>query len=301
MGIIIKTTKINNQIDYIEPDAFVNFTTCSGLIIHGNPKIVIDTNMGQAQTEALLLKERPDIAIITHYHLDHATWGHLVLTCSSAALFLPQGEEEYFTNKKYFIDKSGIKDPGLKSMWANFMEHTTGYKPISGFNLYNGGDIFSNDHTTIRTISTPGHSPFHKSFYFPDENMIFTGDMGVDRFGPWYGWTDCNLADLVRSIFLLKSLNAGMLVTSHGGIINDDIAGTFDSKIDQIFARENKIIKRIEKGLSREEIINEGIYYKKDKSGVKEPMRSFLLLWDSIMFDHHKKAIDKGGLSSAIV
>jgi hydroxyacylglutathione hydrolase len=295
----MKMTSITDSIVYLEPDTSANFTACGGLLIKGKPKILIDANMGE-ETKDFLIRERPDLAIISHYHLDHATWGSLVKEHTAAQLLLPKGEEQYLRSVEDFITCSGIEDEFIKENWSFFMREVTGFTPLTEYTLYDDGEMFTSGSVRIQSLETPGHSPHHRSFYLPDENILFTGDMGIDRFGPWYGWSDCNLEKFIRSVMHLKSLNAKMLLTSHGGIIRTNIAQTLDAIIDILTQREAKIAALLQRGLSKEEIVLDGIYYRKDKSRVGEPMKSFLLLWDSIMYDHHQKVIEKGGISGIL-
>ena len=286
----MKRTRISDKIEYVEPDTMRNFTACAGIIVSSSPKILIDTNMGIRETKELLMAERPDIAIITHYHLDHSTWGPLVLEYSDAELFIPEGEQNYLDSLDYFIEKTAAPY-GLALEWRNFAKDVTHYEEIINYSTYLSSTRFKTDRVTIECIKTSGHSPSHTSFYFPEENILFTGDMGVDRFGPWYGWIDCNLRELIDSILVLKSLKADILLTSHGGIITSDIEQVWNRALGLIFERERFIRDGLDRGRTKQEIVEQGIYFK-NKSRVQEPVRSFLYMWDSIMFDHHRAILE---------
>jgi len=199
-----------------------SFKSCSGVIVSASEKILIDTNMGPDETLALLRAEQPDIAIISHYHLDHCTWGPLVSEHTDAELFIPEGEERYLTSLDFFIEKTGGA-AGLAREWTELTLDVTGYREIRDFSTYPHGHQFLSDDVTIECVGTPGHSPSHTAFYFPKEKILFTGDMGVDRFGPWYGWTDCDLRELIASILKLRSLDVRVLLTSHGGVVTSGI------------------------------------------------------------------------------
>lgn len=295
----MQKTKITHNIDYLEPDSYTNFTACSGIIVNGSPKILIDTNMGLAETPDLIKTERPDISVISHYHLDHSIWSQFVLKHSMSKLFIPFGERKYFTDRASWIENSGLSGE-LKSLWLYFMNDITKYKELQDYSTYDHNDRFETNDTHIQVISTPGHSPFHNSFHFPNERILFTGDIGIDRFGPWYGSTDCNLYDFIGSIIKLKSLDIDLLLTSHGGIIKENIQDAFTNLFKTFIDREEKIALSLDKGLSKMEIVKEGIYYNIKKQKIKEPMSSFFILWDGIMFDHHKDVLDKGGIKKFI-
>ncbi len=271
-----------------------NFKSCAGVIVSASEKILIDTNMGQDETSELLRAEQPDIAIMSHYHLDHCTWGPLVSEHTDAELFIPEGEERYLTSLDFFIEKTGGA-AGLAREWTEFTLDVTGYREIRDFSTYPHGHQFLSDDVTIECVGTPGHSPSHTAFYFPKEKILFTGDMGVDRFGPWYGWVDCDLRELIASILKLRSLDVQVLLTSHGGVVTSGIEDAWNEGLRRITKREQRIRDQLEAGKGKEDIVDEGVFFR-NKSRVPEPMRSFLFMWDKAMFDHHKALLEQGGI-----
>ena len=291
---VIKRVSITETIEYVEPESMSNFSACSGVIINAPTKIFIDTNMGYEETAGFLEAEKPDVAIISHYHLDHATWAARVLDHGGSELFIPEGEENYLTSMDYFIRKTA-GPYGLGEQWKEFMLNVAHYQEIDHFNTYSGQTRFKSGSLSIECIPTPGHSPAHSSFYIPEEKILITGDMGIDRFGPWYGWRDCNLLDLIESILRLRSMKVSLLLTSHGGVVSSHIRESWDRCLGKIVLRERFIADGLEKGRAKPEIVRDGIYFK-NKSRVREPMRSFLFMWDSFMFDHHKDILSRTSL-----
>lgn len=271
-----------------------SFGSCAGIIIHSSPKVFVDTNPGQEAARELLISEKPDMVIITHYHPDHSPLGHLVLEYSDAELFIPAGEENCFSSLDFLIDHTAAPF-GAAEAWKDVVVNMLHFEEVHQFRSYDRDAIFSLDHTRMELIRTSGHSPSHTSFWFPEERIIFSGDLGIDRFGPWYGWADCDLGDYVESLMRLKSLGAKVLLTSHGGIISQDIEKAFLRCLGELLHREDRIGERLDKGLSKEDIISEGICYR-NKMRVNEPIRAVLFMWESVMVDHHLKKMAEGGL-----
>lgn len=289
----MKRTKITNKIDYVEPDSMTNFSSCAGIIVQSKKKVMIDVNMGEEETASLIEKEKPGAAIITHYHLDHSLWTRYVDTCSNAVLFIPEAEAPYLTSLDFFIEHTaGPFGTGKK--WKDFTLNM-GYAPLKKYEFYNEHTTFKDVAPEIVLIETPGHSPSHTSFYFPDEKILFSGDMGLDRFGPWYGWADCNIKKIVESILRLDGLAVNLILTSHGGVFKKGIQKQWAQCIRHILQREEKIIQKLDAGISKKDIIRQGVFFK-DKENVREPMRSFLNMWDTTMYNHHEKLIKQGGL-----
>ena len=74
-----------------------------------------------------------------------------------------------------------------------------------------------------------------------------------------------------------------------------DIEGIFDRSIEAFFLREDRIREGLEKGRSRDSIVEDGIYFK-NKEKAKGPLKGFLVDWDAVMFDLHIGVLNEGGL-----
>jgi hydroxyacylglutathione hydrolase len=268
--------------------------TSAGLIISSSPKIFIDTNMGPLQTRELLDQEKPDIVIVSHYHLDHAIIGPWTKAYSPAELMVPEGEEKYLTDLDHFL-KNTIGPHDQIDKWVNFINKDINYSKIEDFSIHSHGMELRSGDITVKCIRGAGHSPSHTSFYIPEAKVLFASDIGLGPFGPWYGWLDCDLKEYIKSIQLLRSLDVDTILTCHDGIINTGIDEAWERCLGHFFKRERFISDRLAKGKTKHEIVEQGIYFM-NKSRTQEPMRTFLTVWDSIMFDHHAAMLDEGSL-----
>lgn len=290
----MKRTRITDRLTFLEPDDMRLFKACAGVMVESTRKLVIDTNMGP-ETISFLQAENPQSAIITHYHLDHGTWGAVAQDHTQAEVVIPAGEERYLTDINYFLEQTAAPY-GPVDAWRYFSVEACGYRELERYSAYEAGRSFSDQRMTIICLDTTGHSPSHRSFYFPEAKVLFTGDMGVDRFGPWYGWADCDLRHLVASILKLRELPVDVLLTSHGGMRTSNIRAVWDRALRLLLEREKSVATRLEKGFTPEAIVAEGIFFIQ-KSQVPEPMQSFLYMWDTAMFNHHRILIEQGGLT----
>jgi len=280
----MKQTPITNTISFIEPTGIVSSLSCAALVFSSSPGIVIDLNLSDADTEAVLKDIKPDSAYTTHYHLDHSRFWQAVQKHSSAEFFIPSGEERMLSDTETFL-KETPGDHGDAEIWKVFIEFS-GYKEIETYSIYDSEHKIQSGSTTIECIRTAGHSPSHTSFYLPSERALFTGDFGLNKYGPWYGWMSCDIPSYIESLLMLRSLKVETLLTSHEGIIRSDIDSTWDDCLRQFFTREQLIRKELDSGKTHEEIVAKGIYFT-NKDRVKEPMKTVITIWDKIMLEHH--------------
>ena len=290
----MKRFKITDHIEYIIPDDEITRFLCSGMIIRDRANVFFDTNLGEVETRTLLKTEKPDFALISHYHLDHSLWGGYVLEWPSAELFVPSREEHYLKDLEYFLARTGGK--GCNSeRWRQFVTKKFRFDGFKGFRTYDGSSKLDTGVVKMAFVSAPGHSPGHTAVHFPEEGILFTSDLGLGPFGPWYGFEDGDITHYIESIMALKSMKPKLLLTGHNGMIREDIDAVFDRCIDAFFVREAAIRKKMERGLSEEKIEEEGIYFP-HKTRAQGPLKHFLSAWDAVMFDHHREIIMNGGL-----
>jgi glyoxylase-like metal-dependent hydrolase (beta-lactamase superfamily II) len=205
------------------------------MIVRGSGKVFFDTNFGEVKTKELLLSERPDFALISHYHLDHALWGGFVQSVSDAELFVPFGEEDYVAKPDFFFERTLGRMPSAE-LWKQFVQGHLKFKGVREFRTYDGSFRLDLKKTKMVFIPAAGHSPGHMTAYFPQENILFTSDLGFGLFGPWYGFKDCDIYHYVESLLNLKAMKPKLLLTGHGGVIAKDIEFSID--IEAFFLRE---------------------------------------------------------------
>jgi glyoxylase-like metal-dependent hydrolase (beta-lactamase superfamily II) len=293
--VLMKRLRITEHIEYLRPENEIGRFLCSGMIVRGSGKAFFDTNFGEVRTKELLLSEKPDFALISHYHLDHALWGGFVRSVSDAELFVPFGEEDYVAKPGFFLEKTG-QGPSAE-LWKQFVLEHLKFGGVREFRIYDRSFSLDLKKTKMAFMPAPGHSPGHMTAYFPQEKILFTSDLGLGLFGPWYGFKDGDICHYVASLLNLKALKPKLLLTGHDGVIFEDIEAIFDRTIEAFFLREDRIREGLEKGRSRDSIVEDGIYFK-NKEKAKGPLKAFLADWDAVMFDLHVGVLNKGGLDS---
>lgn len=292
----MKLTRITDKLTYVEPDSMARFHSCAGLMVDSLAMVFIDMNLGPEDTQALVKAHPPQAALITHYHLDHSIWTRIVHETSDAQVFIPLGEQNYLTSLEFVVDQTA-RPFGRAEEWKNFMVNQLGYTPLKTFQTYNADTSFAEFCPEMVLMETPGHSPCHTSFYFPDEKILFSGDLGLDRFGPWYGWQDCDVKKILESLLRVDGMDVELILTSHGGIIGHDIHQALAKSLGMVLKREERIRRQLDAGKTQDEIIKNGVFYP-GKKRLEPAMGPFLEMWDTAMFFHHLNLLDQGGILS---
>jgi hydroxyacylglutathione hydrolase len=286
--------RISNCIEYIQPNVIKNPLCCSGVIVSSKPRIFIDTNMGMEDSMTLLAQEPPDIAIISHYHADHSSWARTALFVCNPTLFVPEGEEDRLQSLDVYVD-SMVPFEEMKPVVKTFYEDKLGYQEIRNFDFHYHKKVFTCRDTILKGIKSPGHSPSHTCFYFPDEKILFCGDMGIGIVGPYYAFKDSNLRSLVESILRLKRFKVEALMTAHEGLVTSNIEQAWNNGLKVVLTQERIIRQGLDQGKNKQDIVNSGICYRcSDKNDQQTKLNR---MWDSVIFDQHYAILLEGGLS----
>ena len=289
----MKVHRLTPAITWIEPASMSNFSGCGGVFIEGPVRIGIDTNFG-GETAAWLDAARPELLIASHYHIDHVATLKHGQAAGIGHLLLPEVELPMVRQPENFhhlVDR----DDELKTFWLDLLSNHPFWPtaPVAGFTAESIAALGGG----VAAIATPGHSPGHHSFFFPDLGILFTGDMGIDAFGPWYCWPDCDLPALVGSLARLRDLEATTLLTSHGGMISGRAAcaDAFDQALEIIVTREEKILGWTKEGLRDDEIVARGLVYP-GRANYKTDFRHLMGYWEEKTLAQHRAALAAGGI-----
>lgn len=208
---------INNVHAFIWQSMSTN--NCNTYLIDGPTRVLIDPghrnlfdHVKKGLGEIGLTLEDIGLIVCTHGHPDHIEAAQLFKE-SHTLLTLHQKEWQFLKSMDQQIRAAiGIN---LDSISPDF--------------FLNEGDISLNDIDLI-VLHTPGHSPGSVSLYWPDQKLLFTGDL---VFKEGLGRTDLPGGDsalLKESVKRLAELEVEWLLPGHGDIIDEamDIKKNFN-------------------------------------------------------------------------
>ncbi len=288
--------RITHNIEYIQPDAKDNYNCSSGLIISSSPTIFIDTNVSPASQRTFLCAEKPDIAIVSHYHSDHSAWLKSAQELCGSRVFVPEGEEKCLMDLDAYLDQcAGMSGEEIRASWRTITRDIRGFRVIDEFDLHFHGKMFCSGNTIIECIRCPGHSPSHTCFYLPEEKVLYVGDMGIGHPGPFYGASDCDLKEFVSSVLRLRGIKAKLVLTSHGGPLRSDIDPAWTRCLKHFLAMERFVRTRLDQGKGKPDIVAALLRRTNGSRGGKTHTR-LMEFWISTAFDLYHDVLVEGGL-----
>jgi hydroxyacylglutathione hydrolase len=284
--------KINDHLHFLISEA--GFTYCNCIVVEDDVRAILDTGADRKSIESIH-PERVDMVFNTHHHYDH-TRGNQYFTQSRLYIHaldyapLSSREDYYHYNSldmweklmpTYDYDEAGV----LMGIYNDDVERNLRVDQVLQHN-----QIIDFGHTQMEVIHTPGHSAGHCSFWFPNEEFLFTGDICLTEAGPWYGEIYANPNDMVNSINRLIELHPLSMTSCHVNELHHDCKERLIEFRDRISQREDRIYKSIKKQpADLNQLAEQKMIYRMHPT-------PFVLFWEKCMLLKHLDSLRQKNL-----
>jgi glyoxylase-like metal-dependent hydrolase (beta-lactamase superfamily II) len=99
------------------------------------------------------------------------------------------------------------------------------YAPVMPDHLLNDGDTVQIGNRELVVVWTPGHTPGHCCFYFPDDKVLIVGDHLLPKITPhvgvFYTGPDNPLQDFIHSQQKVQHFDVELVLPAHGAVFKD--------------------------------------------------------------------------------
>jgi glyoxylase-like metal-dependent hydrolase (beta-lactamase superfamily II) len=236
---------------------------CHSVFIDDEIRTVIDPASDE-ETLLALHRERPiQIIINSHGHEDHFLYNsrfpdaQLWVHALDAAAFRSLGDfyDQYYS--------PGDVDEKAMAAWSQFFTDVVKFQPRTPDRLLEDGEMLELGQTRVRVLHTPGHSPGHLSFHFPEERVLYLADLDLVKAGPYYGDRESSIEETIRSCHRLAAIDVDVYLVAHGkeGVLEADPAHIY-RYLDVIGQREEKLLAFLSSGPKNlDEVTAQGIIY----------------------------------------
>jgi glyoxylase-like metal-dependent hydrolase (beta-lactamase superfamily II) len=142
---------------------------CYDVSIEGK-RFLIDAGMKGSGKKIIAyydkLRSKPDIVLVTHYHPDHIGGLEQIKNKYGCTVYVPDGEVG--------VVKGETKMTPIKGFLPKLVSRLAKSKPVK--DIKKTSEL---NNESIEVISTPGHTPDSKSYYFRQIHGIFVGDSAL--------------------------------------------------------------------------------------------------------------------------
>ncbi len=275
---------LDDGITFIEGENHGHYPYSNSLLIKDKVTALIDAGIGKS-IEELAKKEKVDLIIHTHSHEDHIGGDDFF----RSEIAIHSLEAPILEKLERLADLYGLESEEMISFIRGFFRHES----LRVDHKFEDGYIFCLGDIQFRAIHTPGHSVGHTCFFENERKILFSGDIDLSSFGPWYGALDSRIDDFISSIKKVKALRPQVVISSHKGVILDDIDDKFDVYLAKIYEREGRILSYLDskKGRTLDSIVSQAFIYGK----FPEVLHSWFVLMERIMVEKHLERLIEMG------
>jgi glyoxylase-like metal-dependent hydrolase (beta-lactamase superfamily II) len=266
------------------------FPKCNSLVLIDDEIVIIDPGCAVEDLRALLqdkelaLKD-VDTLILSHIHPDHITHATRIQRLSRCRIAANEITAPLFNDKEEMKQFLGFhKAHPVRGLWEQLVNSKM-YGALDDGRvdeIMSNGDKFAVGDTTIRAIYTPGHLPDHMCFEILEPNLVFTADIDLTEFGPYYGHPNSSIPEFRRSIHHLEDNNYNALISGH---LREPLVENYKTALaayeKQIDIREDLVLTAIMSGAKTiDDITMNPIIY----PSLTDPV---YLQFETWMIEHH--------------
>jgi glyoxylase-like metal-dependent hydrolase (beta-lactamase superfamily II) len=259
------------------------FPPSYSVLILDDQTVLIDTGCGIDVLRAL--KERYDIdyVINSHSHPDHSC-GNWVL---DKPVYVP--EEARKVSGSIEALSLVFADESIVELTQGYMRDMWEMRDFTPAGTFSNTTVFDFGQTRLRAIHTPGHSHDHYCFFEENSEILLSVDYDLTNF-PWYALRESSIKGFLRSAHYLKALSPCLVMSSHRGIIADDIEAEFDRYCGIIELRNSRIFSLLKVPLYIEQLTDQAPIY-----GSFPYMKPLLRYWEKQMLTKHLELMEHEG------
>ncbi|HUX98041.1 MAG TPA: MBL fold metallo-hydrolase [Candidatus Deferrimicrobium sp.] len=270
--------EVLDKVWFIQGNNTGRYPYSNSLFINDRKKLLIDTGIGRSVIKKFLKQfGQPDIILYSHAHEDHIYDTSLF----TSLRYIHERDKLVATSKDELYRVYGVNTGELREILDIFFK-SLHYQPLIAVNTFTHDQVFDLGTIQVKVIHAPGHSAGHSCFEVLNEDLIFSSDIDLTSFGPWYGALDASIQDFEQSIKALIKRSPKLLITSHKGIISNEIKSQLQKFLDIITERDVKILEFLQKERTLEETIPQALIHGK----FTEPI-DYYIAAERIMLEKH--------------
>jgi glyoxylase-like metal-dependent hydrolase (beta-lactamase superfamily II) len=284
------------------------FLFSNSILIHGpgwqhpsgqhDKPVIVDPSASFTYIEQLAQSHRIHMVLNTHYHGDHRSLNHLFTGAIYAA---HENDAPAIADFKEYARISVEDQTSFYFEWMQgvFKKYQIVDCPVAV--KFKDGDVIDTGSEKIHIVHIPGHTPGHSALYFEKADLLYTADIDLTPYGPWYANIVSDIAAFKKSIQKVRDIQCRYYVPSHGERIYD--RERFLEKLERYNAhfasREGKILELLkEKPQDMATLCSHGIVYK--QASLIDPLKCFfqLKMVEKHLEDFVKKGVvkEEGGV-----
>jgi glyoxylase-like metal-dependent hydrolase (beta-lactamase superfamily II) len=235
------TIQIFGNIYRIELPIPFPLQTTNVYLIDASPRTLVDTGIKTEASFAALDHALKDLGfgldsiqriLITHGHMDHYGQARRLSSLTGAPIYMHSKDYGRIRSSIHLMGplKSILRRNGIPEHWVQeavrFIESAaTLADPLEEVFFLEEGEAIPFESMAWRTLHCPGHSPGLLCFYWPEKNILFSGDHLLKEITPnpvlnvegnRHPFRYPSLIQYLRSLEKVRQLDISLILPGHG-------------------------------------------------------------------------------------
>lgn len=225
---------------------------------------------------------------LTHWHEDHFIDLDLF---EDAELWICGLDAPPLMDMETFLDWYDMRGP-VRDLWRQVLVDFFHYQPRTPQRLIEPGEIIDAGGVEVHALHTPGHTPGHLSFWFPEQGVLHLADYDLTPFGPWYADVDSDIDQCRASVEMLKTIPAKVWIPGHEfGAILEQPGSLWDAFSAVIDKRQESIDDLLDAGpLTLAQLVDNWIVYGK----ARDPLEYYVWAEGATIKKHLEQMTARG-------
>jgi glyoxylase-like metal-dependent hydrolase (beta-lactamase superfamily II) len=193
----------------------------------------------------------------------------------------------YVESRERYFEGMGLARSGID---LEELQRERPFPDIRISKLLSDGDGFDLGGMTLEILHAPGHTPGHLAFRVNGEMLLFTSDVALNPFGPFYGNDFADIDDYIATIRKLRNLLAKQVITSHSGPFQEGISKRFADYEEAIYGKDRALLSVLERPAAASDLAGKNLFY----PFYVEPVK--IIMWfEQIEIEKHLERLLKLG------
>lgn len=215
----------------------------SFLILGKDTRALIDTGCGPEACIQIMEKFEVDMVINSHCHPDHVSGNHLF---RNSALWVPEERCEETGAVATLSQRLVGPDKTTMEFWENWVRTMLSMEDYRHTDTFGDNHIFDFGGVRLEAVHTPGHLEDHYCFLEPKENTLFSFDVDLSTFGPFYGNPEADIPQLEQSIDKIMEIRPACVASSHRLPVKKKVTKELQAFKDKIIRNQNRVAKALD-------------------------------------------------------
>lgn len=290
--------ELSPGIKVVRPQGKAMFPYSNSLYIDDGICVMIDAGAGGGAYQDIQT-DKVDLLLLTHNHFDHVNG---ISFFENARILASEMEAPGYTDPEIYASYAGYE------LWEELMDNprqtrfgsisampedvpvNPGFHHIELGGHFHDGEIFDLGNNRLQAVYLPGHSHGHFGFFIQQNGILFSADIDLSPYGPWYGGLFSDIDQLVDSVNRIIELDPAILVTSHRRVFykgQDDITGSLKAYLAIAMEREQLIWEALQTPQTREQLL------KRDYISHYRQQNEYTVFWTRMMILKHIESMSR--------